>query len=147
MKKTKIRIKEMVKQELSRILREATLPKDPEAASKLAAMDVVDDLHSTPPHLRRKRLDPDDFSEEDVLGTTDPDLVSGDKNDPEFRLINRLLIRGEVDTMSPKEREELAGGDKAVLRLMNDILADPKFNNPDEVFDKFMATEPTPYDG
>jgi len=146
MKKTKIRIKEMVKQELSRILREATLPKDPEAASKLATMDVVDDLRSTPPHLRRKRLDPDDFSEEDVLGTTDPELMTADQSDPETRLINHLIIRTQVDKMSPKEREKFVGGDKAVLRLLNDILANPKFNNPSEVFDKFLATGELPYD-
>ena len=140
MKKTKIRIKEMVKQELSRILREATLPKDPEAASILATMDVVDDLHSTPPHLRQKRLDPDDFSEEDVLGTSEKTFYEdpGDFDETEFKLINRLFIRSSVDEMSPEEREKLAGGDKDVLRLMNDILADPRFEgSPSEVFARF----------
>ena len=141
MKKTKIRIIEIVKQELSNILREAELPKDREGDMDVDIMDLNTDLESMPP---LEPLRPDDFSEEDVLGTTDPERMTGDAENPEFRLINRLLIRMQVDSMSPKEREKLAGGDKAVLRLMNDILADPKFDNPSEVFAQF---EPSPYNG
>ena len=137
MKKTKVRIIEIVKQELSNILREAELPKDREGDMDVDIMDLNTDLESMPP---LKQLDPDDFSEEDVLGTSEKRFYEdpGDLDETEFKLINRIFIRMSVDEMSPEEREELAGGDKDVLRLMNDILADPRLKgSPGEVSARF----------
>lgn len=128
MKTTKARLRQIIKEELSAILDEAALPKDPEAASRLAAMDAVDDLRGTPP--LGDRPDPDDFSDEDVLGTTDPERLSGSSDDPRQKLMNRLVIHSQIYKMSPKQREELAGGDPEVLKLINTIVDDGFPNIP-----------------
>jgi hypothetical protein len=128
MKTTKARLRQIIKEELSAILDEATLPKEPEAASRLAAMDAVDDLRAAPP--LGDRPDPEDLSDEDILGTTDPERFSGSSDDARQKLLNRLLIRSQIDKMSPKQREELAGGDPEVLKLINAIADDDFLVNP-----------------
>ena len=71
----------------------------------------------------------DSLSHEDELGATEPQFDTGTRS-PEQKLIDALATRARLDQMNAQQVEELAGGDPAVMQLIQDMMADKMLDNP-----------------
>ena len=71
----------------------------------------------------------DSLSHEDELGATEPQFDTGMRS-PEQKLIDALATRARLDQMNAQQVKELAGGDPAVMQLIQNMMADKMLDNP-----------------